>query len=86
MLLDLDEQSTVGHRVRGAGRPAVQTLQCDRPASARQPDAVRHLGDRPNICKLLLMPGHKQDLFLVTDVHGQRQRHAREDDSVFQGD
>jgi hypothetical protein len=70
----------------GSGCPAVQTLQHDRVGTARQPNPVRHLGDGPNTCELLLMSGDEQDTFLVTDVNRQRQRHAREDDSVFEGD
>jgi hypothetical protein len=86
MLLDLDEQTPVGHCVRGSGDPAVETLERHRTRAARQLHAIDDLGDRAHGCELLLVPGHEQHALLIADVYSERQRHAREDDRVFHWD
>ena len=72
--------------MRGAGDAAVQPLQRHGARAAGQADAVGDLGDRADGGEFLLVPGHEQDALLLADVHGERERHAREDDGVVQRD
>ena len=61
VLLDLDEQATVGQRVGGAGDAAVQALQRDGASAAGQADAVGDLGDRADVGEFLFVSGNEQD-------------------------
>jgi hypothetical protein len=85
MLLDLDVQASVGHGVGGAGNAAVQALKGDGARSAGQADAVGDLGHGADIGELLLVMGDEEDPVLLTHVHRERERHAREDDGVVEG-
>ena len=86
VLLDLDEQAAVGKRVGGAGDSAVEALERDGAGAAGQADAVGDLGDGADGGEVLLVPGHEQHALLLAGVHGERERHAREDDGVVQRD
>jgi hypothetical protein len=85
-LLDLHEQTPVGHRLGGPGDAAVQPLQRERAPSAGQPHPVGHFGDRAHGRELLPVTGHEQYTLFVAGLDGQRERHAREDDDVVQRD
>ena len=85
MLLDLDVQPAVRERLRSARDATVQPLQHHGPRAARQLDPVSDPSDRTHGREVLLVLGHEQYALFLADVHGQRERHAREDDCVFNG-
>ena len=65
---------------------AVQALESDGATSAREADAVRHLGDGADLRVLVVVLGDEQHALLVADVDGEGDVHVGEDDDVFQGD
>jgi hypothetical protein len=72
--------------VGGAGDAAVESLKGDRSCAAGQLDAFGDFGDRAHARELLLVPGHEQHALVLADVHGERERHAREDHGVIKRD
>ena len=84
-LLDLDAQAAGLVGVGGAGDAAGDAGQRDGTAAAGEADAVRDLGDRPDLGELAVVAGDQQDARLVTRVHGQRDVHRGEDDRVVEG-
>jgi hypothetical protein len=62
----------------------MKALKRDSACAAGQLDAVGYLSDGADICELLLVTRHEQYAILVADIDCKRQRHAREDDDVFQ--
>jgi len=84
LLVDLDEQPSVRHRLGGAGDAAVEAMQREGAPSAGQPDLLADLGDGADRGKLPLVAGDQQNTLFVAGVDGQRERHAREDDDVVQ--
>ena len=73
MLVDLDEQTAVGHRLGRPGHAAVQTLKGVGAASARHADAVGDLSNGPDGGEVLFVPGHEQNTLLIAGVDRQRQ-------------
>ena len=85
-LLDLDAQRAAGIGLRRPDDAAVQAVQLDGAAAARQPDLGAHLGDGADLGVLALVARNEQHALLVADVDGQGDAHVREDDDVFEGD
>ena len=85
-LLDLDAQDSLRVGLGGADDAAVQAVQRDRAAAARQPHAVGHLGDRADARVVVFVARDEQHALLRPDVHGQGHVHVREDDDVLQRD
>ena len=86
VLVDLDEEAPLRIGLGGARDPAVQPLERDGGAAARQPDAVGDRGHRADACVLAAALGDEQHALLVADLDGQGHVHVREDDDVFQRD
>ena len=84
-LVHVDAQLPERVGLRGAEDAAVQAVEDDGVAAAGQPDALEHLGHRPDRRVVVLVPRHEQHPLLVADVDRERHRHVREDDGVFQG-
>jgi hypothetical protein len=70
--------------VRGAGGAAVQALERDGAAAARDADAVLDCGDGADLRVLALVHRHEEHAVGVGDVDRQRDGHVREDDGVFE--
>ena len=64
----------------------MKPLECHGARTARQADAIAHLSDGADRGELLPVTRHEQHSLFLTDVHGERDRHAREDDEVVQRD
>ena len=84
-LVHVDAQLPERVGLSGAEDAAVEAVENDGMAAAGQPDALEHLGNRPDRAVVVLVPGHEQHPLLADDVDRERHRHVREDDGVFQG-
>ena len=86
VLLDLDAQGAARIGLRGADDAAVEPVELDGAAAARQADLGADLGDRADLRVGVLVARHEQHALLVADVHGQGDAHVREHDDVLEGD
>ena len=84
-LLDVDEQPAVGHRVGGAGDPAVKAQEGDGAERRRAGEPGQRPPRRCRRLRTPVVPGNEQHPLLVADIDSERQRHAREDDAASIG-
>ena len=86
LLVDLDVQAAVGHRLAAPATPRCRPWSATaRPPPGRRTRSVT-LGDGADGGEFLLMAGHEQHALLIAGVDRQRDRHAREDDHVVERD
>ena len=86
LFLHLDPKSALGVGVGGSGDSAVQADEIDGCGATGQAHALGDLGDRADVCVLLVVPWHEQDAVLVAHIGGDRDIHVREDDDVVERD
>ena len=70
----------------GARDAAMEAVQGDGAAAAREAHRPGHLGDGADAGVLALVHGHEEDALLVAGLDREGDGHVREDDRVFQGD
>src|SRR5439155_17726803 len=83
-LVYLYAQLTARSGLGRADQRAVLARDGHRVASAGQPYALRHLGDRAHLQELVLVPGHEYHALVVAHVDRERDAHAGEHHGVIQ--
>jgi hypothetical protein len=54
--------------------------------AAREPHVLDDIGDEANVDELVAMARHEHDAIVLSDIDGEGEPHARQDDDVLERD
>ena len=82
--LDIHSETAIRIGLSCAGYSSMETHERDGKSTSRQLDAFRHFRDHSDLCVLVAVPRHQENMLVVAGIERQRDWHSRENHRVIQ--